>query len=189
MFQLVPPCQQCGLRRPSTALICSVMSPTTAIHHLGTARGQYDPALTDLLRKEWTGKSRPFPHTRNLNWQFVGGSFFFCTIAQYHKGRRQIKDDTPDYSLHSRDHLEITVLDPPVLGTRTTLLSHCCPGMQSKNPSMDERRKLKALETPAAFVQPIIVQCQERVDEETSRFPQVFWWRSSIHQHTQVLQL
>lgn len=69
--------------------------------------------LTDPLEKEWTEKSCRFPHTKgNLNWQFVDG--FSCTIAQYDKGRTQIKDCTPDYSLHPHDHLEITVLGPPV---------------------------------------------------------------------------
>ena len=116
ILHLVPPCQQHGLWRPSIALICSMwwVAPKPYI-----IWGQTDVSmiqlLTDLLEKEWTGKSCRFPHTKeNLNWQFVDGGCFFCTIAQYHKGRRQIKDHTPDYSLHPHDHLEITVLGPPV---------------------------------------------------------------------------
>lgn len=72
------------------------------------------------------------------------------------------------------------------LGTRTTLQSHSCLGMQSKKPSTCQRRAFKALETPGSLWSTHCCQCPFRADKETSRFPQVFPWMSSIHRVTTV---
>lgn len=113
----------------------------------------------------------------------------------------------PQFSATKRDKLktvlQTTACIPPMitskslrlahqlnrLGTRTTLQSHSCPGTQSKKPSTCQRRKFKALETPGSLWSTHCCQCPFRADKETSRFPQVFPWMSSIHRRAHVLQL
>lgn len=122
-----------------------VMSPTKTIYHLRATRDQYDPTA----KKLWIGKSCRYPHTKgNFSWQFVDGFLFFlCIIAQHHKGKRQIKDHTPDYSCI------------PMIFLKSLCLALQLREAGHKNntpvalPPWDavQRRKFKALQTPGSL--------------------------------------